>query len=470
MTFLAPWAFAFGVMGALGVVAFHLVARTRPAAYLLPTARFIPDQRSLVSRVASRPRDLLLLLLRVLLLLAASAAFARPVLTPSRGTIGHVMLIDHSRAVESLADEVAKARTLVPADARSVVIAFDSVPVVVRGAAWDSIATLGRSEGHGSLTAALVAARRASVELAESVDSVALHVVSPVSKSELDAGTALARGAWPGAIDVQRSVLRADSSAATWGLSRAISVADPLGPALVRMAPTSSAGTGRTAPLAVSRPASENERAVVGRTTQLVRGPLSPADSTFARNGGTIVRWDTAGAARLAAEGLAVGDDVIVATLGRVPGLPKGRIVARWADANPAAVEETLGAGCVRTVAVILPTAGDLALYPPFQRIARGLLAPCGHAANEAAADSSDVAALAGTLRARTPGTDSSTTAGPRSSGTSSRAPAQLASARELRAQGDHVSRIARWLLLAALLLAVAELAVRARGPAEVAA
>jgi len=209
--------------------------------------------------------------------------------------------------------------------------------------------------------------------------------------------------------------------------------------------------------LAVSRPASENERAVVGRTTQLVRGPLSPADSTFARNGGTIVRWDTAGAARLAAEGLAVGDDVIVATLGRVRGLPKGRIVARWADANPAAVEETLGAGCVRTVAVILPTAGDLALHPPFQRIARGLLAPCGHAANEAAADSSDVAALAGTLRARTPGTGS-------------RAPAQLASARELRAQNDHVSPLARWLLLAALLLAVAELAVRARGPAEVAA
>src|SRR3954469_8822406 len=234
MTFLAPWAFAIGVLGALGVVVFHLVARTRPAAYVLPTARFIPDQRSLVSRVASRPRDLLLLLLRVLLLLVASAAFARPVLTPSRGTIGHVVLIDHSRAVGSVADELAKARTLVPAGEHSVAIVFDTMPVVIAGAAWDSIAKLGRSEAGGSLTAALVAARRAGVELGGAVGSGALHVVSPVARSEIDAGTRLARAAWPGVIDVQRSALRLDSVDATWRMSRAISVADPLGPTVAR--------------------------------------------------------------------------------------------------------------------------------------------------------------------------------------------------------------------------------------------
>ena len=71
MTFLAPWAMAIAGLAAAGVVALHLVARQRPAAYLLPTARFIPDQRTLVSRVATRPRDLLLLALRVLLLLFA---------------------------------------------------------------------------------------------------------------------------------------------------------------------------------------------------------------------------------------------------------------------------------------------------------------------------------------------------------------------------------------------------------------
>ena len=435
MTFLAPWAFAFGVMGALGVVAFHLVARTRPAAYLLPTARFIPDQRSLVSRVASRPRDLLLLLLRVLLLLVASAAFARPVLTPSRGTVGHVVLVDRSRAVASLADEVAKARALVPSGARSVVIAFDSTPKVVVLANGGSA---GMTNGvTGSLTAALVAARRASAELAESVDSVALHIVSPVAKSELDAGTSLARAEWPGAIDVQRSALRVDSSSANWRMSRAIPLADPLGPAF-----------------AVSRPASASERAVnasaseraVSRgTSQLVRGPISTADTTFARNGGTIVRWDTTGAGRLAAEGLAVGDDVIVAMLGRVRGLPTGRVVARWADATPAAVEVALGTGCVRTVGVVIPPAGDLALHPAFQRIARGLLAPCGLSSVESAADSAAVSALAGVVT-------------------------HAASARELRSSIDHPSPIARWLLLAALVLAVVELALRARGPAEVTA
>ena len=99
MIFLAPWAFVIGALAAAGAVVLHLVAQQRPAAYLLPTARFIPDQRTLVSRVATRPRDLLLLALRALLLLCAGAAFARPVLTPARGTVAHIVLLDRSRAV-----------------------------------------------------------------------------------------------------------------------------------------------------------------------------------------------------------------------------------------------------------------------------------------------------------------------------------------------------------------------------------
>jgi hypothetical protein len=459
MTFLAPWAFAIGVLGALGVVVFHLVVRTRPAAYVLPTTRFIPDQRSLVSRVASRPRDLLLLVVRVLLLLVASAAFARPVVTPSRGTIAHVVLVDRSRAVESLTDEVTKARTLVPSGARSVVIVFDSTPVVLTGTATlDSATKFGRTEARGSLTAALVTARRASVDLAESVDSVALHIVSPVSRSEFDAGTWIARAAWPGVIDVQQSTLRADSLRSTWGMSRPISVADPLGPALAtrpRARDTTSNAIGVRMPPPATRSASVGDRAVtsvVSRVSQLVRGPLSAADSTFAKSGGTVVRWDTAGATLMAAEGLAVGDDVIVAALGRARALPKGRVVARWADANPAAIEEALGAGCVRTVGVLLPPAGDLPLHPPFQRIARGLLAPCGFAARDIVADSSAVVSLAGGLP---------------SDGARVAAVTRMASARELRARSDQPSPIARWLLLVALVLAVAELAVRARGPVE---
>ena len=43
MTFLAPWALGIGGLAAAGAVLLHLVARQRPAAYLLPTTRFIPS-------------------------------------------------------------------------------------------------------------------------------------------------------------------------------------------------------------------------------------------------------------------------------------------------------------------------------------------------------------------------------------------------------------------------------------------
>ena len=423
MTFLAPWALAIGVMSALGVVFLHLVAQTRPAAYMLPTARFIPDQRSLVSRVASRPRDLVLLLLRVLLLLVASAAFARPVLIPSRGTVGHIVLVDRSRAAADVAEEVRTARALVPSGAPLVLIAFDSMPVVLGGSRWDSLAALKRSDARGSLTAALVAARRSSVALSELVDSVQLHVVSPLSRWELDAGTTLARASWPGAIDMQRTSLRADSAVATWRMSRPIPVSDPLGPSMATMTPS-----------------------VAGQLSQLSRGSLSAADSLFVHSGGTVVHWDSGGTTRTAAEGLAVGDDVIVATLGRMPVPSRGRVVARWADGAPAAVEERIGSGCRRSVGVRVPAAGDLPLQPSFQRIARGLLAPCGFAGAEVGSDSSVMAAMVGSSHGG------------------------LASARALRATGDHPSPLARWLLLAALLLALAELALRNRGPVEVAA
>jgi hypothetical protein len=96
MTFLAPWAMALGAAGALGVVVLHLVARQRPAAYLLPTARFVPDRQALVSRAISRPHDLPLLLLRVMLLLCAGAAFARPVFESRRTTRARIVLLDRS--------------------------------------------------------------------------------------------------------------------------------------------------------------------------------------------------------------------------------------------------------------------------------------------------------------------------------------------------------------------------------------
>jgi hypothetical protein len=468
MTFLAPWAFAIGALAAAGVVVLHLVARQRPAAYLLPTTRFIPDQRTLVSRVATRPRDLLLLMLRVLLLLCAGAAFARPVLAPTRGTTAHVILLDRSRAVADVSDAVARARKSVTDGAPVTVIAFDSVPTVLASPAWDSLAGAARTESPGSLSAALIAARRAGATVATDVDSVQLHIVSPLALSEIDSATARIRAMWPGAIRVERVATRSDLTT-PWRLERTLSAADPLGPAMLS-SPLSSRtrsvsgyslsnangqpqcmdggsrqslrDCGMTA--ACVRGRSRDCGTTAGVTTRLVRGALSAADSAFARSGSTVVRWDTSATPRVAAEGLAVGDDVIVAALGRVAISRTGRVAARWADGQRAASEIQLGSGCIREVGVMLPAAGDIPLHPPFQRIARGLLAPCGLVVAETAADSATVARLVGTT------------------GNAARADA-------LRSGTDRPSPLARWLLALALLLAIGELIVRARSAPDVA-
>ena len=420
MIFLAPWALAIGTLAAAGAVLLHLVARQRPAAYLFPTTRFIPDRRTLVSRMATRPRDLLLLALRVLLLLSAGAAFARPVLTPSRGAIAHVVLLDRSRAVANAPDAVAHARALVSDGAPVTVIAFDTVPTVLAMPAWDSLVSAPRAEAAGSLTAALVAARRASVALAERVDSVQLLLVSPLAASEMDSATTSARTAWPGGIRIERVALRADSST-TWRLDRALSTADQLGPSVAVVQASSGV-----------------------RVARLVRGAPGAADSTFARAGGTVVRWDTSASPRVAAEGLAVGDDVIVAALGRAAISPTGRVVARWADGTRAAAEQSVGQGCMRVVGVVLPAAGDVALHPPFQRIARGLLAPCGLTVAEIAADSTVVARLGGSTRT-------------------------AARADVLRSGADRSSPLASWLLALAILLAIGELIARTHSEPEIA-
>jgi hypothetical protein len=368
--------------------------------------------------VATRPRDLVLLALRVLLLLFAGAAFARPVLSPTRGTVGRIVLLDRSGSVASAADAVARARALSAGGAMMTVIAFDTAATVLLRDAWDSVAAASRSESRGSLTTALVAARRVGAELAQHVDSIELHLVSPLAGAEFDAATDRARSAWPGFVRVDRVELRQDSSSA-WRLERALAASDQLGPAMASV---------RNLPGA--------------RVTRLVRGAPAGADSAFALYGGTVVRWDSAAAPRLAAEGLAVGDDVIVAALGRIAVGQTGRVVARWADGTRAAEERVLGKGCMREVGIRLPAAGDIALHPPFQRIARALLAPCGMDATDVVADSNAIVRLAG-------------------SG-SNAAPAAA-----LRIGDDRASPLARWLLAAALLCAIAELIVRAQRAPE---
>jgi hypothetical protein len=264
----------------------------------------------------------------------------------------------------------------------------------------------------------LIAARRASVALAERADSIQLVLVSPVTVSEIDSATRRLRASWPGAVRIERVAFLADSSGA-WALERRLSADDPLGPAMASV-PTA------------------------GITTRLVRNRPTANDSAFARDGGTVVRWDSTAAARPIAEGLAVGDEVIVAALGRRAVSSEGRPIARWADGSVAAIEARLGKGCIRDIGIAVPAAGDIALHPPFQRIARTLLTPCGVIVAEHPADSSTIAWLSGS--------------------TTSAARASL-----LRGDAEQPSPLARWLIGLAIVLALAELAVRATRQPDVA-
>src|SRR6476620_3220156 len=166
MTFLAPWALAVGAVAAAALVVLHLVARQRPAAYPLPTTRFVPDRRTLVSRVSRTPRDLPLLLVRVLLVLSAAAAFARPVLTSHRRARERVLVLDRSSVVADQGDALRRAREAAGDGVLTHVVLMDSTATSHGdgAAALDSLARAPaqRCCSVASLSAALIAARRAA--------------------------------------------------------------------------------------------------------------------------------------------------------------------------------------------------------------------------------------------------------------------------------------------------------------------
>lgn len=424
MTFLSPWALLIGALAAAGVVLLHLVARQRPASFVLPTARFIPDRRTLVRRMARTPRDLMLLALRVLLLLSAAAAFARPVRAPSRAPLARVVLFDRSGAVQGMEEAVKQLRPWLTDGAPTWLVLFDSVAAVARDAAAElevlSLAASRESTGDsprrasvGSLSAALAAAARLGPALGVGADSVQLVIVSPLSTNEFDAATDSIRAQWPGGISIVRP--RSDTVRDVAGtLERALSPEDPLLPALglVRVAasPTS---------------------------IRLRRSALDASDTAFARGGGTLVRWDSTHTSPASAMALAVGDDVVVATLGRGRVPAGGATIARWSDGSAAASEVRVGAGCMRSVAVGIPVAGDLPLRGAFRRIVQGLMAACSRDGSSGAAADTVVARLRG--------------------------PERLASGDALADESERPHPLVPWLLGVALVCAMGELVVRAR-------
>lgn len=180
MTFAGPGFLVAAFAVAAVAVALHLLVLRPPPSSRLPTARFVPAAPSMVRRRETWPRDRALLALRVATILVAGLAFAGPARSArrSRGT----RLIAYDRAAATARDSATRY-----ARASDVRIPFDT-----------------------SLSAALVAARRAAARLRE--DSVELIIISPFAASELDAATTTLRAQWPAAIRAIRVVAPPPSS------------------------------------------------------------------------------------------------------------------------------------------------------------------------------------------------------------------------------------------------------------------
>lgn len=372
MPVLAAPAYLLAALAASAVVvALHLWGWRRPPAVPLPTARFVPPSAVRALSPEVRPSDLVLLALRVLALLLAGAALARPAVAPRRAGDARVIVVDASRRVGRMAEAMDSARAhAAGADAVSW--------IRVDSAAWTAgdSAVGERGEVRGRLGSGLVAAIREAHRLAATHGRVAIVVVSPFAAESWDEGVEAMRGSWGGAlVPVRVAARKAEGPRAGEGERVLPPPGDPIGAAFARA-------------LDASAP-----RLRVRRT------PPTADDSAWARAGGLVVSWPAEGAgdatgapaARPGAAGapgaalvlpndiLATGAVTAAGHLGRARvALPRGVTVLRWGDGTPAATEAALGLGCIRTVGVTVPTAGDEVLRPAFLRLVRALAGACG--------------------------------------------------------------------------------------------
>jgi hypothetical protein len=273
----------------------------------------------------------------------------------------------------------------------------------------------------------LVAAARAARVLAPHADSVDVLVVSPVATDELDAASGPLIARWPGHVRIIRTVEAA--------------VVSPI----VTLESAEADDALRPAVRAVNMSAST----IVARVpVRVLRGAASPADSAAARAGTAVVLWPPP-AGRAHPAGVWAGSATVIGPFGSTdlslaPDTSSSGavgIVARWSDGRPAAIERELGRGCIRTIGVGVPSAGDVTLQPRFVDVARRLAGPCTRANTAGAASDSTLRALQRSV-AR-----------------------PAATARPRDALGGSAS-VAAWLVAAAFLLLVTELAAR-RSPAQ---
>jgi hypothetical protein len=423
MSFLAP-GFLYASLGvAAAIVALHFIVTRQPRAAFLPTARFVPDTRATTVARARRPSDLLLMLLRVLVVLAAGAGLAKPVLTPTRGQEARVILVDVSRSArDSMAIRESVRAFYRAGDG---VVVFDSSSHVISGNVADTIAALTATDRRGNLSAALIAAIRAGSILRERADSLELVIVSPFAREELDAATDSIRALWPGRARLVTVRQAPDTASVAGKLETNANAYDPIS---------------ITVGLAQSSVA---RRSLIDRVGTVTPQPVISA-------GGALIEWPVSTRPRFAVQravrdtvgGVVAGEAVVVAAFERQWSFPsdslKGaEVIARWVDGDPGAIEKADGVGCVRSVAVPVPSAGDLPIRKDFVRFVTSLSGPCSQITVLLPADPSVVAKLEGK--------------------------GGLAPRTAFQPLTDTRSGLAPWLFALAIAAAIAELLVRRR-------
>jgi hypothetical protein len=398
VTFLSPGFLLVAAAAAAATVGLHFLVTRLPPSAPLPTARFVPVAPATVVAVARRPHELWLMLLRVAVVLLVGAAFARPRLDVSRAAERRIVIADRSRAVADIKEVRDSVRRLMgPGD---LLLVFDSVARVIPPSdAGDSVAALTRSSARGGLSSALIAARRAAARWRQRGDSLDLDIVSPMTADEVDAATPAIRALWPGRLHIARVAARSDSAAPTRLALRA-TADDPLRAAVPIRLLADGGDSGGTAGHAAS-------------VVRLVRDGATGADSAWVRGGPgrVLIVWPVSGLAPSwtarptpdtvgAVVALRPAPVAVVAPLGRaahLDGHGAVHVLAWWVDGEPAAVERRVAMGCIRDVAIAVPSVGDLVLRPEFGRLVAGLVQPCeGAAVGAVPLSAAAVAALTG--------------------------------------------------------------------------
>ena len=410
MIFLAPIYLIVAGAVAAGVVALHFLSTREPDTDLLPTVRFIPKVPVQATTITLRFSDPWLLVLRVLLILLLGAALARPLIHPLSAPVARIALVDVSRVVGDGRELADSARGYV--EGAAAVVLFDREAREVGAGVMDSLEALaggGDVRGaKGSLSSAMIAALRTASRLRDGADSLELVVISPFAREERDAATERIRARWPGRIEVVRVGGRGP-------------VADPSLDASAAGAPDQAVD----AVIVEWADSTTSEFWTERESTDTIAG-VRASDAVMVYP--FVRRWQPALTTRSA---LSTGDAAARAATADT------RVYARWMDGAPAAFERATADGCIRSVAIPLPTEGDAILRPAFQRFLADLGDPCGEPGDPSPLSDAFLTAFAGD--------------GP------------LAPASEIGRQVKRVTPAVPWILALALLVAMAEHWLRRR-------